>query len=130
MVYFSKKYFHLGYHPIRVQKLDVHKTTFRCHFGHFEYLVMAFGLSNAPTTFYSCINHVFNKYLHKFVLVFFDDILIYSKSWEERLGHLDEVLGILATNSLFVKASKCDFDMTELLFLGNVIVLGNQLTKR
>ncbi|KAH9303213.1 hypothetical protein KI387_014796, partial [Taxus chinensis] len=82
---------------------------------------MPFGLSNAPATFQSCMNHVFNRHLQKFVLVFFDDILVYSRTWEDHIQHLDEVLGILEANSLYAKASKCEFGMTELLYLGYVI---------
>jgi hypothetical protein len=82
---------------------------------------MSFGLTNAPATFQSCMNHVFNKQLRKFLLVFFDDILIYSRTWEDHLRHLDEVLGILEEQQLYAKESKCEFGMTEMLYLGHVI---------
>ena len=120
-VYFSKIDLHSGYHQIRMRKEDVPKTTFRCHYGHFEFLVLSFGLTNAPTTFQSCMNHIFQKQLRKFLLIFFDDLLIYSKSWEENLQHIEEVLNILESESLFAKASKCEFRLEEILYLGHKI---------
>ena len=96
----------LGYQQIRMMEEYIQKTTFRCHFGHFEFLVMPFGLNNAPTTFQSCMNKVFSKKLRKYVLVFFDDILIYSRKWEEHLLHLDVVLTILSNQSFYAKLSK------------------------
>ena len=93
----------------------MHKTTFRCHYGHYEFLVMPFGLTNAPTTFQSCMNHIFKKQLRKNVLVFFDDILIYGRTWEEHLQHLDEVFSLMEKHFLFAKESKCKFGLTEIL---------------
>jgi len=90
----------------------VQKTAFRCHYGHFEFLVMPFGLTNAPATFQSCMNKVFREQLRKFVLIFFDDILIFSKTWDKHLKHLDIVSSILE-ESLYAKMSKCEFGMTE-----------------
>ena len=100
---------------------DVEKTAFRCDYGHYEFLVMLFGLTNAPTTFQSCMNRIFNKKLRKYLLVFFDDLLIYSRTWEEHLKHLNEVLSIMEEQSLFAKQSKCEFGMTEILYLGHVV---------
>jgi hypothetical protein len=100
---------------------DISKTTFRCHYDHYEFLVMPFGLTNAPTTFQSCMNHVFNKQLRKHLLVFFDDLLIYNKTWEEHLRHVDQILSIMEEQSLYAKDSKCEFGMTELLYLGRII---------
>jgi hypothetical protein len=82
---------------------------------------MPFGLTNAPTTFQSCINHIFRDHLSKSKLVFFDDILVYNKTWKEHLRHLDEVLNIMGSQSLYAKESKCEFGMTELLYLGHII---------
>jgi hypothetical protein len=120
-VFFSKIDLRSGYHQINSREQDTGKTTFRCHYGHFEFLVMPFGLSNASTTFQSCMNHIFRDQLRKSVLVFFDDILVYNKTWQEHQGHLDEVLGIMEAQSLYAKESKCEFGMTKLLYLGHVI---------
>jgi hypothetical protein len=82
---------------------------------------MPFGMTNVPTTFQSCINHVFNKKLRKFLLVFFDDLLIYSKTWEEHLQHVEHILAIMEEQSLYAKESKCEYGMTEFLYLGHII---------
>lgn len=111
--YFSKIDLRSGYHQIRVKQDDVEKTAFRCHYAHFKFLVMPFGLTNAPATF--------RDQLRRFVLIFFDDILIYSKTWEEHLKHIDIVLRILERESLYAKMSKCSFGMIELLYLGHII---------
>ena len=97
------------------------KTVFCCHYGHYEFLVMSFGLTNAPATFQSCMNRIFNKQLCKYLLVFFDDILIYSRTWEEHLKHLDEVLRIMKDQSLFAKQFECEFGMTQILYLEHVV---------
>jgi hypothetical protein len=120
-VYFTKIHLHFGYHQIKMREQDVPKTTFRCHYGHYEFFVMPFRLTNAPTTFQSCMNHVFNKQLRKFILVFFDSLLIYSKTWEDHLQHLDQILGIMEGQSLYAKESKCEFGMTKVLYLGHII---------
>ena len=82
---------------------------------------MPFGLTNPPATFQSCMNHTFRSQLRKYLLVFFDDILIYNNTWEEHLKLLDEVLRILEEHSLYGKMSKCEFGMKEMLYLGNII---------
>ena len=120
-IYFLKMDLQSRYHQIRVREEEVHKTTFRCHYGHYEFLVMPFGLTNAPATFQSCINHIFKKKLRKSVLVFFDDILIFSRTWEEHLQHLDEILSLMKEHFLLAKESKCKFGLTKILYLGHMI---------
>ena len=93
--YFSKIYLRSGYHQIQMKEEDVQKTAFQCHYGCFEFLVMPFGLTNAWDTFQACMKRIFCKQLRRFVLVFFGDIHIYSKTWEEDLQHLEIVLKTL-----------------------------------
>jgi hypothetical protein len=106
---------------VRVHPDDVEKTAFRTHHAHFEFLVMMFGLTNAPATFQSLMNTVLQPFLRKFVLVFFDDILIYSTSWTEHLQHLCVVFTVLRDHQLHVKHSKCAFATDSVTYLGHVI---------
>ena len=104
-----------------MQESDVPKTAFRTRYGHYEFLVLPFGLTNAPAAFMDLMNRVFKPYLDKFVAVFIDDILIYSKSHGEHGEHLRIVLQTLRTHQLYAKLSKCEFWLNSVSFLGHVI---------
>nr|GEU69352.1 hypothetical protein [Tanacetum cinerariifolium] len=110
-----------GYHQVRVHEDDILNTAFRTPYGHFEFTVMPFGLTNAPAVFMDLMNRVCRPYLDKFVIVFIDDILIYSKTREEHVEHLRLVLGLLKKEKLYAKFSKCEFWLREVQFLGHVI---------
>jgi len=118
---FSKIDLRSGYHQILVKPEDVQKTAFRSRYGHYEYVVMTFRVTNAPAIFMDYMNIIFWPYLDQFVVVFIDDILIYSKSREEHVGHLRVVLGILREHKLYGKQSKCEFWLDEVHFLVHVI---------
>jgi hypothetical protein len=121
---FSKIDLRSGYHQLKVQELDIPKTTFRTRYRLYEYTVMSFGLTNAPAYFRYLMNKVFMEYLDKFIVVFIDDILIFSKMMEEHEEHLRLVLEKLRSNQLYAKFSKCEFWLTEVAFFGHVISSG------
>ena len=112
-----------GFYQIRVADKDVEKTAFRTRYGHYEYLVTPMGLTNAPATFMHLMNKTFHDYLDKFVLVFLDDILVFSKTLEEHEEHVRKVLARLRESKLYAKLSKCELFKQEVEFLGHVLVL-------
>ena len=118
---FSKIDLRSGYHQLRIRGEDISKSAFRTRYGHYEFLVMPFRLTNAPAAFMDLMNRVFHEYLDEFVIVFVDDILIYSDSEELHEKHLKLALEVLRKNKLYAKFSKCDFWMKEVLFLGHII---------
>jgi len=113
--HFSKIDLRSGYHQVRITDEDIHKTAFSTRYGHYEFLVLPFGLTNAPATFMNLMQNVFHQHLDEFVIVFLDDILVYSKSIEEHVEHLRTVLQILRENKLYGKLSKCEFGKEEKL---------------
>ena len=118
---FSKIDLRSGCHQLRIKDVDVHKTEFRTWYGHYEFVVMPFGLTNAPTTFMDLTNRVFRLYVDWFVVVFIDDILVYSRDWEDYDTHLRVVLETLRKEQLYAKMSKCEFWLREVSFLGHIV---------
>jgi hypothetical protein len=118
---FSKIDLNSGYHQLRIREEDIEKTTFCTRYGHYEFIVMSFGLTNAPAAFMEAINRMLHEFLDDFVVVFLDDILIYSKTEEEHERHLRLVLSALSKNQFYGKLKKCAFWLSEVAFLGHVI---------
>lgn len=125
--WFSKLDLWQGFHQILMHEADVEKTAFRTHNGHFEYLVMPFGLSNAPSTFQSAMNHFLQPFLRRFVTVFFYDILVYSSSLSSHLQHLEAIFEALQNAEFYLKQSKCLFAQQTIEYLGHM-VSGNGVT--
>ncbi|GJY19153.1 putative reverse transcriptase domain-containing protein [Tanacetum coccineum] len=117
---YSKIDLRSGYHQLRVRDEDIPKTAFKTRYGHYEFQVMPFGLTNAPAVFMDLMNRVCNPYLDKFVIVFIDDILIYSHNKEEHANHLRIILELLKKEKLYAKFSKCDFWIRIVQFLGHL----------
>jgi hypothetical protein len=118
---FSKIDLRYGYHQVRIKDEDISKTTFRTMYGHYEFTVVLFGLTNAPVVFMCLMNGVFINYLDKLVIVFLDNILVYSKAEEEHEQHLRMVLQVLREHQLYTKLSKCSFYQRQIHYLGHII---------
>ena len=118
---FSKIDLRFGYHKLKIRATDMPKTVFQTKYGHYEFLFMSFRLTNAPAAFMSLMNGIFKPYLDLFVIVFSDDILIYSKSRKEHEEHLRIVLEVLREKKLYAKFSKCEFWLDSVSFLGHVV---------
>ncbi|GKD73704.1 putative reverse transcriptase domain-containing protein, partial [Tanacetum coccineum] len=118
---YSKIDLRSGYHQLRVRDEDIPKTAFRTRYGHYEFQVMPFGLTNAPAVFMDLMNRVCKPYLDKFVIVFIDDILIYSRNKEEHANHLRIIIELLNKEKLYAKFSKCDFWIRIVQFLRHLI---------
>jgi hypothetical protein len=119
--YITKLDLDSGYHQMCMKEEDIPETAFRTHEGHYEFLVIPFGLCIAPSTFLSLMNHVFSPFLHHFFLFLFNDILIYSKTWQAHITHVDHVLHLLSQHKIFLKQSKCAFGASKVEYLGHII---------
>ena len=119
---FSKIDLRPGYHQLRIKEFDVPKMTFRTRYDHYEFLVMPFRLTKAPAAFINLMNRVFHPYLDQFVIVFIDDILVYSRNAEEHAFHLRIVLQTLRDRQLYAKFSKCEFWLNKVVFLGHIFL--------
>nr|GFC47189.1 reverse transcriptase [Tanacetum cinerariifolium] len=128
-MHFSKIDLRSGYHQLRLREQDIDKTVFRTRYGHYEFLVMPFGLTNAPAVFMDLMNRIFHEFLDKFVIVFIDDILVFSKSKEEHEERLRTVLQTLRQKKLYAKFSKCEFWLSS-YHPGKANVVADALSKK
>jgi hypothetical protein len=119
--YFTKLDLRSGYHQVRMHPDDINNTTFRIQHGHFEFLIMLLGLTNTPSTFQALMNHILKPFIRKFVLVFFDDILVFSISWSGHLQHVKQVFQALQEHNFVLKQSKCSFGQESVAYLGHII---------
>ena len=119
---FSKIDLRSGYHQVWIHDEDIHKTAFHTRYGNYDFVVMLFGLTNAPANFMCMMNNIFSRYLDKFVLVFIDDILVYSKNKDKHEEHVHIVLQVLREHQLYAKFSKCDFYKPQIQYLGHIIL--------
>ena len=119
--YFTKLDLRAGYHQVRVAEEDIQKTAFNTRYGQFEYLVVPFGLTSAPSTFMALMNHILHPYLDKFAIAYLDDVLIYSKTLEEHEQHVRTILDEFRKHKLYAKESKCEFFKHEVKFLGFIV---------
>jgi len=118
---FTKIDLRSGYNQIRIHEEDIEKTAFRTRYGHYQYKVMPFGLTNAPATFQALVQDVLRPFLDKFVIVYIDDILIYSQNDQEHQEHLRQVLELLRQHKLYGKVTKCEFFKESVEYLGHII---------
>jgi hypothetical protein len=125
VVYFTKLDLRSGYHHIIIAEGNIWKTSFKTKQGLFEWVVMPFGLCNAPTTFMRVMNDVFQPYIDDFFIVYLDDILIFSRRWEYHIKHIKIVFDLLKKDKLYIKLSKCEFGKTSLVCLGYIVGNGH-----
>ena len=118
---FSKIDLRSGYHQLKIKEMNIPKTAFRTRYGHYKFLIMPFGLTNALVAFMDLMNRVFHPYLDQFVIMFIDDILVYSKNVNKHAMHLRIVLQTLRDRKLYAKFFKCEFWLNDVVFLGHVI---------
>ncbi|GIL79609.1 hypothetical protein Vretifemale_8871, partial [Volvox reticuliferus] len=119
--YFSSIDLQQGYNQIRISESDIPKTAFRTPFGHYEYTVLSFGLTNAPATFQAVMDRIFRPYIDKFIICYLDDILVFSKTREEHLQHLRQVFEILRREQLYAKRTKCHWAQPQVEYLGHIV---------